>query len=94
MWTLEQIESKCYELAEGRANGLFIKAYEKPQSLGWQIAIWKNQKAYETEPVLGEFFLDEVYATACFRNGNCSKWKTLLIGTLTGATSTGNGDGS
>jgi len=94
MWTLKEIESKCYELADGHANDIFIKVYEEPRRIGWEIGVWQSKEAYETKPALGKFFLGEVYATACFRNYNCAEWKRLLTETFTRLNPNGNGDES
>ena len=81
MYTEKQIEEKCYELRQNlKENGFFVKAYENPGRFGHDVAIFKSKESYQRrhERALGEFFLEDIIAIACFKNNNCSKWKELL----------------
>lgn len=79
MYTEKQIEKKCYQLKENlEKEGFFVKVYENPGRFGHDVAIYKSKKSYQTEPALGEFFLEDTIAGACFENNNCSKWEELL----------------
>jgi len=79
MYTEKQIEEKCYQL-QGRLKkqGLFVKIYKNPHKGGHDFAIFKSEESYQNEPALGEFFLDDTIARACFENNNCLKWEELL----------------
>jgi hypothetical protein len=82
MYAITKIENKCYQIGEKLVEMFFVKAYENPGRHGWDIAIYESEKLSGTEPALGEFFLEETIAIACFENGNCSGWKELLKSAL------------
>ena len=75
MYPEEIIVEKCYKLRPDiKEKGLIVKAYEEPVKFGHTVAIFKN----EDEPALGEFFIEDTIARACFENDNCAEWERLL----------------
>ena len=75
MYPEEKIAEKCYKLrSDIQERELIVKAYEEPLRFGHTVAIFKN----EQDPALGEFFIEDTIARACFENDDCDVWQRLL----------------